>query len=701
MARLLVACLLAGSLVLQAGATGTKLSMEANPVRKVVSMMQRMQGQVEAEAKEKTEMFEKFVCYCKNGDKALAASIDAAGDKIPQLEANIKGNNGGKAQLEADLKSAKADRAEAKTALGKAQAIRNKEEADFKAEAAETKTNIAALAKAIPAIEKGAGAAFIQANTGVTDKLRQLSVSMDMQPVDRDLLASFLEAGATNRGSGEILGILKSMHDEMAKDLTDLVGEEKGQVADYESLVAAKGRQEKALSKAIEEKTVRIGELAVKLAQDANDLEDTGEALVEDKKMLGGLDETCKTKAAEFEAFKKVSAEELVALADTIKLLNDDDALDLFKKTLPSAASSFMQVQVTSKSMQHKALQMLKAAHKKGVRDHRLDFLEIALHGGQMGFDKIIKMVDDLMAVLKNEQVADDAKKGYCLKETDKAEDTAKELGLDISDLGKAVSDGEETMATSVKDVAALTQGIKDLDASVAEATTTRKKENTDATSTLAGNSAAKQLLDMAKNRLNKFYNPKLHKAAPKRQLSEEDQITVNNGGTLAPTAAPGGIAGTGITAFVQVESHHAKQESGGVIAMIDILIADLDKDNQVAGVEEKNSQAEYERFMGDAKDKRALDAKTITDKEGAAAAAEAAVEGSKQGKKDKETELSETKKLLMGLHQDCDWLLKYYDTRKEARADEIDAMDKAKSVLNGADYSFLQTGSMRLRGSQ
>merc|ERR1740115_187252 len=127
-------------------------------------MMQRMQAQVEAEAKEKTEMFEKFVCYCKNGDKALAASIDAAGDKIPQLEANIKGNNGGKAQLEADLKKAKADRAEAKTALGKAQAIRNKEEADFKAEAAETKTNIAALAKAIPAIEKGAGAAFIQAN---------------------------------------------------------------------------------------------------------------------------------------------------------------------------------------------------------------------------------------------------------------------------------------------------------------------------------------------------------------------------------------------------------------------------------------------------------------------------------------------------------------------------------------------------------
>ena len=59
---------------------------------------------------------------------------------------------------------------------------------------------------------------------------------------------------------------------------------------------------------------------------------------------------------------KKLRAEELVALADTIKILNDDDALDLFKKTLPSpAGSSFMQVQVTEKSMRTRAATMLQA----------------------------------------------------------------------------------------------------------------------------------------------------------------------------------------------------------------------------------------------------------------------------------------------------------------------------------------------------
>merc|ERR1719162_989716 len=53
---------------------------------------------------------------------------------------------------------------------------------------------------------------------------------------------------------------------------------------------------------------------------------------------------------------------------------------------------------------------------------------------------------------------------------------------------------------------------------------------------------------------MNKFYNPKLYKAPPKRELSEEERITLNMGGSLAPTAAPGGIAGTGVTALDQEE---------------------------------------------------------------------------------------------------------------------------------------------------
>merc|ERR1719359_2363142 len=110
-----------------------------------------------------------------------------------------------------------------------------------------------------------------------------------------------------------------------------------------------------------------------------------------------------------------------------------------------------------------------------------------------------------------------------------------------------------------------------------------------------AANTAAGQIIEIAKNRMQKFYNPKLYKPPPKRVLSEEERITLNMGGTLAPTAAPGGIAGTGVTVLADVRAHNAvapppppataaayakkSEESNGVIAMIDLLIKDLDKE--------------------------------------------------------------------------------------------------------------------------
>merc|ERR1719263_1643974 len=148
----------------------------------------------------------------------------------------------------------------------------------------------------------------------------------------------------------------------------------------------------------------------------------------------------------------------------------------------------------------------------------------------------------------------------------------------------------------------------------------------------MASDAAAKDLLGFARNRLNKFYNPKLYKPPPKRVLSEEDRITVNMGGTLAPTAAPGGIAGTGVAVLADVSEHNVAkpppppeapgafkkktEESNGVIAMIDLLVKDLDKEMTEAQTEEKDAQADYETMMKDSASKRADDSKTLADKQ-------------------------------------------------------------------------------------
>merc|ERR1740129_1233174 len=111
------------------------------------------------------------------------------------------------------------------------------------------------------------------------------------------------------------------------------------------------------------------------------------------------------------------------------------------------------------------------------------------------------------------------------------------------------------------EEIASLEKSISDLDKSVAEATEQRKAEHAEFEELMASDSAAKEVLGFAQNRLNKFYNPKLYKPASKRELSAEDRIVVNMGGSATPTEAPGGIAGTGIAVLAQVSAHnHAKQ---------------------------------------------------------------------------------------------------------------------------------------------
>merc|ERR1719262_596268 len=223
----------------------------------------------------------------------------------------------------------------------------------------------------------------------------------------------------------------------------------------------------------------------------------------------------------------------------------------------------------------------------------------------------------------------------------------------------------KSSIETLTEEVRALEEGIVKLDKSVAEATVNRKEENEDYSALMAGNTAAAQLLKYAKNRLNKFYNPKLYKPPLK-----------------------------------QFGAYKKKgEESNGVIAMIDGLVLDLEKEMTEAETDEKNAQEEYEQFMKDSAQKRADDSKSIEDKVANKAELSNDLVKAETAKGDKTKEHMASEEYLGTLHLECDWLLKNFDLRKEARMGEIDALGKAKAVLSGADYSLVQIASRSLRG--
>jgi len=711
-----VLAVLLGFVAVQAATVRSSEQLNENPIRRIVNLLQMMAKEIETDGEKDEEMHEKYICYCETNLKKLADGVTALEEEIPQIESSIEEAVSTKAQLESDLVKHKKDREDAKAAIADATAQREKDKAAFDSEDAEDKANIAACGKAIKAIEKGMAGMFLQSGAATT--LKNIVINRDLDRYSRRVLTDFLSTSSGYApASGEIVGILKQLLEDMEKEHKECMDEEAAAVAEFESLVSAKEKEIQANTEAIETKTEKNGEMAVKIVNLKNDLEDAQESLAEDQKFTEELKKGCSTAQADYDSRVKGRAEELVAVQETIKILNDDDALDLFKKTLPSP--SFMQggqsfLQVTQdQDTRDLALEKLQDLSDKN--HNQVGLIQLALMGKKVSFDKIIKMIEDLVVVLGDEQKADEEQKKWCETEFESSDDKKKDLKFKIEGIAASIEEMTEGVAKLSDEITALTDGITALDKSVAEATATRKEEHDEFVTVSAQNNAAVQLLEVAKNRLAKFYNPTTYKKPERRELTEEEQIYVNSGGAdprdAEEAAAPQGIAGTGVTVFLQLHAAakakargdaapppppataeaFKKKDAGGPTALIDKLKNELKMEIKESEYDEKEAQEDYEELMADSAKKRAADTKTIVEKEAQKAKMEGDLEDATKSKKAEDTNLSALKEYIAGLHADCDFLLDNFDTRKEARANEIDALKKAVAVLSGADFSLLQ----------
>merc|ERR1719343_656346 len=332
-------------------------------------------------------------------------------------------------------------------------------------------------------------------------------------------------------------------------------------------------------------------------------------------------------------------------------------------------------------------------------------------------------MIDEMVAMLKEEQLDDEHKKEYCELQFDGSDDKKKSLEFTMEKTETSIEKTTSGIEQAIEAIKALTEAIKSLDESVAEATSLRKSENEEFKALMASDSAAKELLEIARNRLNQFYNPSLYKPPAKTELSAESRIVVSMGNPdgIVTTTQPGGIANTGVTVFAQVSAHRQAgegapppppetwdvyaekgEESTGVIAMIDLLIKDLDTEMTEAETDEKESQKDYESMMAESAKKRAEDSKSLADKQKLKADLEVDLTELKRTKLSTFKELQATMKYIASLHAECDWLIQFFDVRAEARSGEIKSLVDAKAVLSGASYSLLQRGDHRasLRGA-
>merc|ERR1719326_2144580 len=341
--------------------------------------------------------------------------------------------------------------------------------------------------------------------------------------------------------------------------------------------------------------------VAAEVAAAGKSCEDGPAAMKETEAFLANLASQCALKKKEWAERQKMRAEEISAISEAIKVLNDDDALDLFKKTLSLTQTSSQMgfIQKTSQSTNVlRARRMVSALMKKGS-PHRAEFalIEMSMKSRAVDFSKIMAMIDGMAKVLGEEQKDDDATKSYCDKELTKSLQDKKDSEEAIATSEAAIEEMTDESATLADEIKRLGKEVKALDKAVAEATEQRKEEHGEFITFQTENNAALQLIEKARNKLFKFYRPNQYKEAPVKELTEEEKILAASGRSdMIATAAPELIAGTTQTAmtqlYAQLHQHTAAApppppatwdayqkkdgKSNGVIALMDMLLKEL-----------------------------------------------------------------------------------------------------------------------------
>eukprot|EP00933_Yihiella_yeosuensis_P078475 TRINITY_DN899_c0_g1_i3.p1 TRINITY_DN899_c0_g1~~TRINITY_DN899_c0_g1_i3.p1 ORF type:complete len:700 (-),score=269.42 TRINITY_DN899_c0_g1_i3:158-2257(-) len=698
MRLVLTAASMASGATLASGiALEQQTAVAANPIRKVVTMMQKMGKKLEEEAEAEEQLYEKFECYCKKTQASIEKSIERAQSTTPVSPEDIQKKKNKIKALKDEVKKLKADKLADEESLA-ASKVNREHEHDVYVHVVDEETETEQAAEgALEAL--GETPSFLQVGSnshsgygvGVGKPwLPKLLRGFDKSKKALDNFVMQKKVSAFLQGKGkpadadttDVKTFIHEIEDEAHDQIAVEEKEEDVEIVVYVDVKKSKKEEIAALLNLLEKKMRAISALEVEVVNMEHDMENGAESLEDNKKMLAEVQKNCAQKAKDWDERKKYRVEEQVALADTIKMLNSDDALELFKKTIKPAAL----IQLSAARVE--AIQKVRAIvndlrSKPGKHHPALNFLALKLSGKKVDFSTIFKQIDEMIQLMKTEQADDDSKKTYCDSEFESSADKIKAANEKIEQVSADVDVAAKSIGAVVGEMEALQAGVKELDANIGEAQKNRKAEHAEFEALVAGNTEAIKLLGKAKNRLHKFYKPSLHET------------------TTTTTEDP-------YATFVQISAYSQREEpaappptfeggykankagSNAILTMMDTFIKDLEKEITISETEEKNAQEDFVETVEDAKQKRDADMKAAAGKAESKANLEADLQEAKGAKRNTGTELMDVQKYVSDLHAECDWLLANHDLRKKARIEETESMKRTKAVLNGADPNLL-----------
>jgi len=452
--------------------------------------------------------------------------------------------------------------------------------------------------------------------------------------------------GKAKAPSSAIFGILKGMKESFEQNLAQAKTDEEEAIAQYIAVKEAKTAEVKAAEDAIDTKTVELAEAKEINAHGKEDLADTRAQLSADNEFLSNLALKCDNADKEYNDRVKVRNEELVAVAETISILNDDDAKDQFNK---AGFGTF--IQLSSRTVRKSQRELARTMLQKAAKElHRPRLAALGMHMVAGGFDEVIANIDKMRAALKEEQAEEVKQKDYCVSEFNQNEkQTAEKMSMK-EDLETKIADDTTMIEKLTEEISVLKAEIADSKKEMMKASQLREGENHEFQVTITDQRATQAILKKALDRLKSFYGFVQEGQEPPAQ------------GTYKKNAG-----------------------SSGVMAMIETLVDESKALETEAMKAEADAQAAYETFMKDSTASIEAASKEVTNKTAQMAATDA---DKVQASDDLKATISDL--LTLGeynaeLHKKCDFLISKFDLRQQSRTQEMEALAQAKAIFQGA----------------
>jgi len=695
-----------------------------SPITRVVELLKSLAGKIEQEGKDEESLYKKFVCWGTTTVEEKKASNEAAESRLQSLATYVSDIEAGRIEFTSERTDLEKELKQLHSDVETAASVRSQENKDFLSAQAEMEQSISALETAIQVLSeatKPGGALLLgvkrlglggyAARTAEATKLARAADlgARVLSHGDSHFLRRLLTADVPTRDwkklnrkavfkekyevrSAKIQDVLSKLLQTFNDNLSDAKSKEEDAQKIYEKLTGAKDAEKSELENSLS--TLEKEGSARGLSRDeANqEIADLEKQVEDDTKYISQTEAALDEKKTQWKTRSELRSSEVAAISQAIAVLHSDDARDVFKRSFKSQGYALLQVhKLQSTSMRGRGIAAATVLHRAMEAVSNADYggrsTDLAKIASRIlskdGFDAVIAAIDRMLKSLRDEESTELSTKETC--ESDRTADTREALVQ--SRAADELTDTERRLESEVEqnkaEVAGKYSERNTTKQQLSDATKLREDEALAFASAKADDEQAVSLVEQAHTVLQQFYNENGLMFLEKRRAPGTEAGT-------APSPPPSTWEGS--------YGGHADSSTGilAILTMIkDDITADLNKAQQAEDLAEKDFdelKTDLAKSMADLQaavdDLLGVQAQKLLDIEEAVSDRKLKVEG-----------LKIVLDRLKAAQSGCDFVLINYSVRSSNRKIEIDGLEKAKAILNGAKFPDAQNPSMVMLG--